>query len=599
MSTDQQDYSISHQQHAIANYSGVHRFKVVKTYADEGKSGLTLRERIGLQTLLRDVTSGNPGFNVILVYDVSRWGRFQDMDEAAHYEFLCRSAGIPVHYCVECFENDGSPANAFLKTMKRSMAAEFSSAQSKRTLAAQRRLVQLGFSMGQKTVYGFRRVLVTRDGDFRQVLKKGDRKSITSDRVLLIKGPSNEIRTVRRIFRLALEHGSRTIADRLNREMIPAKEGQAWTKELIDHLLRNPIYAGYYVWGRTAFPLKTYRVPVPRKDWIVKRLPGPPMVSERFFERVQKAISSRRERPTDEALLDELRTLLAAKGKLSTKIIRSNVEHYSAAWKRFGGLMRVYKKLGYHPPARDEKAALNNIRMRSLRARVMQNLMDRFPSRLSGFRLPGFSRVILRLDGGIPVSVVVARSRKTERGAHRWRIVAVPPERSYVTLIALPTEDNSKIEDYYLFPTLGMTSSIDVSRNDEWFKLGVHLTALGNFGDTVVCLQNAKMLNASHEKGTFEGARIGSASKNMLDLVAMAERKPLVGWKEIANYLNVTVGQVYYLAVKGLPRFREGGMVCAWPQEIETWMKSHRVLRRRPAIRPVPEPLRKRKLHGQ
>jgi hypothetical protein len=134
MSTDQQDYSISHQQHAIANYASVHRFKVIKTYADEGKSGLTFRERLGLQTLVRDVTSGDPGFNVILVYDVSRWGRFQDIDEAAHYEFLCRSAGIAVHYCVECFENDGKPANAFLKTMKRSMAAEFSNALSKRVV---------------------------------------------------------------------------------------------------------------------------------------------------------------------------------------------------------------------------------------------------------------------------------------------------------------------------------------------------------------------------------------------------------------------------------------------------------------------------------
>jgi hypothetical protein len=25
------------------------------------------------------------------VYDVSRWGRFQDPDEAAHYEFLCKA----------------------------------------------------------------------------------------------------------------------------------------------------------------------------------------------------------------------------------------------------------------------------------------------------------------------------------------------------------------------------------------------------------------------------------------------------------------------------------------------------------------------------
>ena len=37
----------------------------------------------------------------ILVYYVSRWGSFQDTDESAHYEFACKSAGVPVHYCAE------------------------------------------------------------------------------------------------------------------------------------------------------------------------------------------------------------------------------------------------------------------------------------------------------------------------------------------------------------------------------------------------------------------------------------------------------------------------------------------------------------------
>lgn len=45
------------------------------------------------------------------VYDVSRGGRFQDTDESAHYEFLCRRAEIAVPYCAEQFENDGRFGN--------------------------------------------------------------------------------------------------------------------------------------------------------------------------------------------------------------------------------------------------------------------------------------------------------------------------------------------------------------------------------------------------------------------------------------------------------------------------------------------------------
>ena len=40
----------------------------------------------------------NPGFSAVLVYDVSRWGRFPDPDEAAVYEHACKSRGIRVIY---------------------------------------------------------------------------------------------------------------------------------------------------------------------------------------------------------------------------------------------------------------------------------------------------------------------------------------------------------------------------------------------------------------------------------------------------------------------------------------------------------------------
>jgi hypothetical protein len=38
----------------------------------------------------KPVESGAASFDVILVYDVSRWGRFQDADESAYYEYLCK-----------------------------------------------------------------------------------------------------------------------------------------------------------------------------------------------------------------------------------------------------------------------------------------------------------------------------------------------------------------------------------------------------------------------------------------------------------------------------------------------------------------------------
>lgn len=94
MSTERQQYSIPNQMAAIALYAAEHRLTIVETYVDEAISGLRLNNRPGLIRLLNDVQSGASDFTNVLVLDVGRWGRFQDTDESAYYEFICKQAGI-------------------------------------------------------------------------------------------------------------------------------------------------------------------------------------------------------------------------------------------------------------------------------------------------------------------------------------------------------------------------------------------------------------------------------------------------------------------------------------------------------------------------
>jgi DNA invertase Pin-like site-specific DNA recombinase len=72
--------------------------------------------RAGLIELIEDVQTGKADFDHILVYDVSRWGHFQDVDESAHYEFVCKRNGIKVAYCAEQFDNDGACCRASSRT---------------------------------------------------------------------------------------------------------------------------------------------------------------------------------------------------------------------------------------------------------------------------------------------------------------------------------------------------------------------------------------------------------------------------------------------------------------------------------------------------
>ena len=126
MSTEHQQYSFDNQRATISDYATRKSFVITHTYSDAGKSGLVLKHRAGLRQLINDVAGGAANYDVILVYDVSRWGRFQDADEAAHYEFICKAAGKTIHYCAEQFPNDNSLSSSMMKTLKRIMAGEYS-----------------------------------------------------------------------------------------------------------------------------------------------------------------------------------------------------------------------------------------------------------------------------------------------------------------------------------------------------------------------------------------------------------------------------------------------------------------------------------------
>jgi DNA invertase Pin-like site-specific DNA recombinase len=251
MSTENQQYSLDNQADAIAKYAAEHGFTVVKTYSDAAKSGLGLRNRGGLKQLLREVVEG-ASFRAVLVYDVSRWGRFQDTDEAAHYEYLCKSAGVPVHYCAETFANDNSVPASIMKALKRTMAGEYSRELSVKVRAGLERLTKMGYKAGGTAVYGLRRLLLEETGKPKQQLEFGQRKSLLTERVVIIPGPVEEVAVVKRIFtEFAIEHRSmKSIAKSLNREGIPYFTA-GWDAGAISRLVRHPHYMGTQVWGRT------------------------------------------------------------------------------------------------------------------------------------------------------------------------------------------------------------------------------------------------------------------------------------------------------------------------------------------------------------
>jgi len=326
MSAEHQQYSLENQSTAIQKYADSGGFEAVPTYSDAARSGLVLRRRAGLRQLLQDVVAGSAPYRVILVYDVSRWVRFQDTDESAHYEFLCKSAGIPVHDCAETFANDGRLPSLIMKALKRTMAGEYSRELGVKVLAGQKRPAGLGFKQGGMPGYGLRRMLISATGTPKRQLTAGERKSITTDRVILVPGPAQEVEVVENIYRMLVSDklSVPAIARELNRRGISYIGPSAWDYQAVYAILTSPKYAGCQAYGRTSSRLYTSLVRLPKSEWVLTPGAFEPIVDDKTFSEAQRILQGRTFNKTDEEVLDDLRVLLASEGRLSLNLIKNS-----------------------------------------------------------------------------------------------------------------------------------------------------------------------------------------------------------------------------------------------------------------------------------
>jgi len=315
MSTEHQKYSTSNQMDLIQEYANRNGMKIVKTYSDAGKSGLNIKGRDQLSQMIADVQSGKAGFLHILAYDVSRWGRFQDADESAYYEYICKRAGISVHYCAEQFQNDGSLGSSMVKTMKRSMAGEYSRELSSKVFQGACRLIQLGYKQGGTAGYGLRRMLINEAGEKKAMLKMGEHKSIQTDRVILVPGPAQEVKNVRWMYREFVNHGKTEteIATALNERGVLTDFQRAWTRATVHEVLTNEKYIGNNVYHRTSFKLKAKHVANPPDKWIRADGVFEKIVDPKLFYAAREIIIARSRKLTNDEMLDKLREVLKKK----------------------------------------------------------------------------------------------------------------------------------------------------------------------------------------------------------------------------------------------------------------------------------------------
>jgi DNA invertase Pin-like site-specific DNA recombinase len=482
MSTDLQEYSTANQAAAIRQYADNHGFVIVRKYEDAGRSGVVLRNRAGLKSLLSDVVNSQSDYEAILVYDVSRWGRFQDCDEAAHYEFLCRHAGIPVHYCAEPFANDGTMPNSVVKALKRAMAAEYSRELGVKCFAGQKRLAEMGFRVGGEAGYGFRRMMVSADSRRQRKLEAGQYKSLTTDRVTLVPGPPKEVNVIRQIFRMALRMRFADVVRELNSRGLPNPNGKPWTNSHVYDILKNPKYAGCSAWARTTAKLRGRVRELNHDAWVLCPGAFKPIISQHLFDAVHAAHVKRNTKMSDKQLLDKLKRLLAKKGKLTEDMMRrsNGVPSLSTYVRRFGSVWRAYQLVGYRPSRRATLTSQSFGRLKRRQDALVSMIAESFLGQAQRCVLHG-GRPAIRLDTGATVSVLVCKHYKiaTER-AVRWELRPVRAERGLVTLVALLDGDNCGFHGYCIMQGMDKTAEYQIKgESDPWLRSGVRLRGLG------------------------------------------------------------------------------------------------------------------------
>ena len=462
MSTEHQKYSTDNQADVIRQYAERRGYEIVKTYADEGKSGLNLGGRLSLQRLLADVESGRAEFQALLVYDVSRWGRFQDPDEAATYELRCRRAGVQVHYCAEQFENDGSIGSSIIKTVKRAMAGEYSRELSVKVFAGQANLIRLGFRQGGAAGFGLRRMLVDQNGETKGTLDRGEHKSIATDRVILVPGPEQEVAIVREVYGLFVDQGQseREIAEQLNQRGVLTDLGRPWTRGSVHQLLINEKYIGNNVWARTSFKLKATHVQNAPDAWVRSDGAFAGSIDPEMFAQAQEIIGARSDRLSDDRMLELLAQILEQKGYLSGLIIDEvdSAPSSSAFRSRFGSLLRAYALVGFSPD-HDYRYLEANRKLRSLYPAVVNSIIARIEG-VGGHVTTDSSTDMLTINREFTASIVIVRCFQTGAGSLRWKLRLDTALKPDLTVAVRMDSANDSPRDYYLLPRIDMREAV-------------------------------------------------------------------------------------------------------------------------------------------
>ncbi len=260
----------------LQEYARSKGFEVFDEYIDDGYSGTSL-ERPSFMRMLRDIEGGS--INTVIVKDMSRLGRnyiaVGELTEVYFPEHFVRFIAINDGYDSELENDDMTP----FRHVMNEMYARDISRKIRSSLYAKMRDGQY---IGSFAPYGYKK-------------SEDNKNRLVEDR--------EAAEVVRRIFLWRAEgDSSKIIAEKLNKMgvLVPLdyrkrKENQEayqrmWTASGVCKILRNQVYIGHTVQGKSVKPSVKSKRSLPRKreNYIVVKNTHIPIVSYELFYSVNK-----------------------------------------------------------------------------------------------------------------------------------------------------------------------------------------------------------------------------------------------------------------------------------------------------------------------
>lgn len=346
---DRQENSVPIQQEQVQQWARENGVDIVHEFADRGKSGLTAEGRDGFNDMMDNWVKARSDFDFVLCLDVSRWGRFQDIDLSATYSADCKRHGKQVIYTTLGKPKPNDQLYQVYVQFERFRAAQYSKELSDKVFRGCVKIAQQGYWAGGKPPYALQRLLLDEARKPVQTLAEGQRKSIQNQRVTLTPGDHVQVSTVQRIFREFTEtlRSMQEIAGGLNREGVTSPGGGTWDRSKVRRILLSELYVGTLIYNRTSQKLKTPSRNNPKTEWIKTARAFDPLVEPTVFDRAQRLLAEAALRYTPEYMLEQLRRVLEEHEFFHPSLLRADAAAPAPVTyaKRFASLDAAYQRV--------------------------------------------------------------------------------------------------------------------------------------------------------------------------------------------------------------------------------------------------------------